>query len=209
MKKLFLITLALIGIMSCSRDYDYIDRGFDGNTSYTGAYTRAYIQQISDNLIIQNLQVLEKVIALNANNIWATGNEYTYYNELDIRGVVIRKTDADSTWTLTRSGDYPINGVQFPTDYAITAKMSVGYGGSNHYDWTLTLEGKRTEDNGFACSFSTDGPIKYGSSFSSYNKWNSIRGIILMFVTKNGEQVDKAILDFRGDPNNPFYANLR
>ncbi|MBR5925582.1 MAG: hypothetical protein IKZ60_08965 [Bacteroidales bacterium] len=209
MKKLAILTLALIGMISCSRDYNYIDRGFDGNSSYTGAYVRAYIQQVSDNLIVQNLQVLEKVIALNANNIWAVGNEYTYNNELDIRGVVIRKTDADSTWTLSRSGDYPINDVKYPTDYVITAKMSVGKGGANHYDWTLTLEGTRTEDNGFGCSFSSDGAILYKSSYSSYNKWSYINGIIRMFVTKNGEEIDKAILDFRGDPNNPFYANLR
>ena len=209
MKKIFLFTIALIGMLSCSRDYDYIDRGFDGNTSYTGAYTRAYIQQISDNLIIQNLQALESVIALDVNNIWKVGNEYTYNKELDIQGVVIRKTEADSTWTLTRIGDYPINGIKYPTEYVITAKMSVGKSGPNHYDWTMTMEGQRTEDHGFACSFSSDGAIKYNSSPYSYNKWSSIYGTILLFVTKDGTQIDKAMLEFIGDPNNPFYANLR
>ena len=209
MKKIIILTIAIVGLLSCSRDYDYIDRGFDGNTSYTGAYTRAYIQQISDNLIIQNLQVLEKVIALNANNIWTPGNQYTYDNELDIRGVLIKKTDADSTWTLTRSGDYPINGIKYPTEYAITAKMAPGKVASNHYNWILTMEGTRTEDKGFGCSFSSDGAIKYNSSYYSYDKWNSIYGTILLFVTKDGKQIDKAMLDFRGDPTNPFYANLK
>ena len=209
MKKIIILIIALVGVFSCSRDYDYIDRGFDGNTSYTGAYTRAYIQQISDNLIIHNLQVLEKIIALNPNDIWAAGNEYTYENELDIRGVIIRKTDADSTWTLTRSGKYPINGIEYPTEYVITARMTPGKGLSNHYNWALNVEGKRTEDYGFGCSFSSDGSIKYNSSNYSYNKWSSIYGTILLFVTKNGVQIDKAMLDFRGNPDNPFYANLK
>ena len=208
MKKTILSILAIACLSACSRDYEYIDSGFDGNTIYTGAYTRAYLQQISDNLIIQNLQVLESMIALHGDDIWATGAEFVYDSGGDISGVTITKAAADSTWVLSRNGDYPINGLGYPTNYIINAKMSVNKGVVNHYNWTLTVAGSRSEDKGYACDFSSDGSLEYKSSFSSYSTWSSIFGKIVLYVTKDGKLIDKAMLEFTGDPFNPFYANL-
>lgn len=208
MKKITIMVLTALSLLGCSRDYDYINAGLDGNTQYTGAYTRAYLQQIADNLVIQNLQALEAMIALYEDEIWTVGASFVYENNLSVRGVTITKDAADSTWTLSRSGTYPINGIDFPTDYTINARMAKGMGTANHYDWNLTINGERTEDKGYACTFSCNDPMQYKSSYSPYGMWTSIFGKIIMYVTKNGAQIDKAVLEFKGDPNTPFYANL-
>ena len=210
MKKLLIYILTITCLLSCSRDYDYIDRGFDGTSSYTGAYTRAYLQQICDNLIIQNLQALETVLALYGDQLWTDGVEQKLDNELAISGVTVRKTSADSTWTLSRSGDYPINGINFPTSYTITAKMApTNVVTPNHYNWNISLDGNRVEDEGYSCRFASEGTLDYKNASVSYKKWNSIIGKVLLFVDKDGVQIDKAMLQFKGDPFNPFYANLR
>ena len=208
MKRIPYILIALACLLcSCSREH-ISDPGLDGNSQYRGAYTRAYLQQIADNLVIHNLQAMEKGLALYSPDIWQKGAKFIVSNEeLDIKGAEIIKAEADSTWTIKYSGDFPINYTKFPTEYVMTIRMKSQPKSSSHFGWIVRLEGSRTEDKGFFCSFHTDGTMDYTPYNGTYTNWGQIHGTLLLSISRNGRQIDYAMPRFNGPSSNPYYTN--
>lgn len=218
MKRLSLIVAVSAALCSCSMRTDA--EFFGSNSSYYDKSSpgETYLITLADNLIVDNLRQLEKALIYNdyfeyeskqfetgGKSIETVGAEWTCRDISSIKGVKISCTAA-GTWTLTRSDKYLLDGGDsFPTTYSIEAIR--GAGSSTHYDWTVTVTGNRIEEKGYACRFWTETGESLVFTRGESPVWENCNGKILMEVTRNGEKIDKALLDFKGGKENYVYLS--
>lgn len=209
------ILLAILLAASCSKNYD----AFSGSGRSTSETGRMYMIGIVNDVVVDNLQQLESALfisergadALSFNTggkkltdegaVWTLTREGSVFN-----GLKITRT-GENSWEMERSGEYPILGVIYPTSY----KISVVRGSSknaSHYDWDVSLNGKRTEKEGYACAFSSDGVLSFTYEKGNTADWNSCKGYLMMSVTKNNKAVDEACLVLDGGESEAAFRRL-
>ncbi len=218
MKRILFAAAILASLCACSRNSYDTDSEFTGTFSYNTTAGSNYLQEIATGLLVDNMRALENALEFNSfgsvsnsrtsayhsngKDLWQAGAEWTVSAVTSIKGVKITKVEADSTWTMTRSGNYAIGSNSYPTEYSITLRMHKGEG--FHYNWGLTASGTRTERDGYGCRFWTDGTVDYLIGQSVYN-WADAVGTIWMQVNCGEEVVDKSFIRYNGSTSDFRY----
>jgi len=205
MKKYIVILAAALAVFSsCSkRESD----GAIGDKSKDNVYARAYMMCIVDNLATDILNLFEDALEVNADyhhrttqfdfsgwDFCTPGTIWTvkpYPNPL--QGLMM-ECIGENRWSAIYNGDYVFGDSScFPTNISMTLERGAESGQKGHFNWNITLEGNRTEDNGYSCLFRTDAVVSYGVSdriSSSNGGWDVLTGIYYLEVMKDGKVAD-------------------
>lgn len=223
MKRIFAI-LCLVALAACARE--------EAGGLYSGSDERSkpgenYMIILSTDLIPDFLIVLESALTYDgygyytSNNstdyitggksIRTVGNAWTVSSKKKVKGMEIKCTAAD-TWELKWHGPYRFYTSYYREDddkYAyetacnITAtllKETI----SGHYDWKVVFSGDRTEREGYACHIVTAPDMTFSNTDTLSYVWDTCTGSATMLVTKNGEKVDFARMDYLGTSSRYF-----
>ncbi len=221
MKKILFGALLLAAFISCSRDErNDVWEGSDVRGSQPG---EAYIRQISEYLIVDNLKELEQAIyrdslgtatnrryIKNGESIRTVGSSWILKDdERDLEGLEISMI-ADSTWHLRFDDEYEFEGrydsdAEFRTAYTITAKQQHDSLGRSrgHCAWRISIEGTRYENKGYVADFRTAPDFLFKGGV--IGSWTSCTGILLMDVSKKGNSVDLCRIEYFGSRRNYVY----
>lgn len=195
MKKILSLTIvasiAAATLLSCSKE-DF--SGSDGDVTDS---LGPYMMTIANDLIVDNLKVLEYVIRQASPESSEVSLDPTYR----LPGVTVEKASGDSTWIVSNKNlDFSINGISYPTDYTIQARMLPGAGKAFH-DWSVSIKGSRQEKNGYSCDFGTNkDSLTYLIGWSEYS-WGSCQGKLNMIVYKDGKPIDSIVMTLLGGRN--------
>ena len=206
--------MAVLALASCTKTYNGINEDIVGSSSYSQSYpARQYLMAIADNLVTDALEEIETAFwieglgaggsvhfnvkegsILTENVTWTvTGRD------LDLNGMTIKNIGSD-TWELTYTGPYALQGESYPVSFILKAKRGTLVK-NNHYNWAVTLNGNRTEREGYACSFKTSATVLYTCSSENTTGWNKLEGSYLLTVLKDNQSIDLWIMDFNGSPS--------
>ena len=229
MKKIIIAALVIL-LCSCTQE-GLFDESYEGTPERT-TLAELYLVKFSTLLVPDYLIALEDALAYDAYGYYSSssnsrdyisggvsirtiGTQWTINSKKVIKGVTI-KCIADDTWELDWTGPYSLTGngydyyadndeYAYKTHCKVTAKMlkKTAY---THYDWLVTMNGERTERKGYACTFSSSPDMTFTTSEASksYSSWDSCEGAATMIVTKNGEKVDMARMDYLGTDTRYF-----
>lgn len=219
MKRIILVFAIAASLSACNKEsFKSYDSEFTGSYSYNTSAGSHYLQSIASELFVDNMRALENALEFNSfgsvsnsrtsayhsngKDLWTPGAEWTVTAVTSIKGVKISKEAADSTWTMTRDGDYNIGGNIYPTTYSITLRMHKG--DNYHFDWEVTATGTRKESKGYGCKFWSEGSVNYQVGESGYN-WSTAFGTVWMEVSCYEEIVDKAFIRYNGSTSDFRY----
>ena len=220
-KKTLLCCLALPFLfLACSKGYDVGEEYYSGSTHGNSGVGRLYMLNIADALVIDNLKTLEN--ALYADHLGGSSTEDSASYEkggksLRTQGATWKVTylsglvgltitaDGDNSWTMRWDDDMDLDGNTYPTKYTLTATCTEDMSQKSHFNWEVTLDGSRTEREGYACHFWTRAPLLYEVQGASDARWASCTGILFMEVSKNGKGVDGCTLQLQGPMSNALY----
>ena len=224
MKKYLLIAFACIAAFSCSKDY--INDVWNGSDSKGNRPGEAYIRQITEYLLVDNLKELEQAIYLDSLNqasdkhyaktgasIRTIGSKWVLKdNDRGLEGLELSMT-ADSTWQLKRNADYTFKdsrneSFSYPTSYTITARQQHDSLGRSrgHCAWRLSITGTRNEGykgHGYQAAFQTQPDFLYKGGKLGW--WAHCKGVLQMDVTKNGNYVDRCTIEYNGGQHDYIY----
>lgn len=115
-----------------------------------------------------------------------------------LKGLSIRNAEKDSCWTISFNGKIVFGNAKnrYKTKYTINARiLPENAQGKNHYNWELSITGRRDEDDGFMAEFYTNVPLflKWGST---RQHWNGFDGSVHMTVYHYGNICDEATLSY-------------
>lgn len=224
MKKISAIILIAV-LSACSNQF------FKEDGMYSGSYEPSapgeeYMTKLSTDLIPDFLLVLESALTYDTYGYYATstgskdyisggkslrtvGTCWTVNSKKKVKGTEIECLAADK-WSVSWKGKYGLNyyygsedEYAYETTVSITATM-VQETTTNHYDWTVVVNGDRTERKGYACTFATEPDMKYSNTKPDSYVWDMCNGSASMLVTKNGEKVDLVRMDYLGETTRYF-----
>lgn len=223
MKKIIIFAFC---ILLCSCEKESLFRGSYEGTRERTTVSEQYLVRFSTLLVPDFLIALEDALAYDSYGYYTSssrsrdyisggvsirtvGNQWTVNSKKAIKGVTVRCLAAD-TWELNWTGPYNLTGIvsEYNTDdneYAyettckVTAKM-LKETNTNHYDWQVAMSGERTERKGYGCTFASSPDMTFTTADTSYSysSWDYCNGAATMTVTKNGEKVDMARMDYLG-----------
>ena len=221
MKKtcLFILIVAVLAA-ACSKGDSYDGSLSGGHASSPTAYSpaRAYMLRIADDLVTENLDMLENALYLNrlgttsgstgfktgGADLETPGTSWEVTREGNLKGLTLTHAAAADTWILQQKGDYTLGGDTYATSYTLSAVRKEAFeGAESHFSWVVTLEGSRTEQQGYSCTFVTYGAISYQAATTS--QWRT-SGVLGMTVYKKGTAIDRATLTIKG---NNYEAEFR
>ncbi len=213
----------LLAAVSCSKDGQ--NDVWSGSEEEGNQDGKAYIRQIAEILIVDNLKELEQAIYRDSlgtasdrryrktgASIRTVGSKWILKDDdRDLEGLEISMI-ADSTWQLKRDAKYEFEGswdseAEFRTAYTITAKQqhdSLGRS-SGHCAWRLSVSGSRYENKGYVADFETVPDFLF--SGGKLGSWNRCYGILMMDISKDGNPVDLCRIEYFGPRRS--YAYLR
>ncbi len=224
MKKISAIILIAV-LSACSNQF------FSEDGMYSGSYEPAapgesYMKTLSTDLIPDFLLVLESALTYDTYGYYATstgskdyvsggkslrtvGTRWTVNSKKKVKGTEIECLAADK-WSVTWKGKYGLNyyygsedEYAYETTVSMTATM-VKETTSNHFDWTVVVNGDRTERKGYACTFSTAPDMTYSNTKPDSYVWDMCNGSASMLVTKDREKVDLVRMDYLGETTRYF-----
>ena len=215
--RLFLLSLAAASLFTACSKAD-ADDAFGGHTDSFDE-VRDYMTAIADELVTQNLQELETALSASQNDGMARyfyktngkaltedGAVWTVTREGVLYGLVISKyAGQENCWTLVFDGDFKLNGYTYPTKYTMTvtaADASI----SPHRSWNVVIAGERHEEDGYNCTFQSDGTISY-PALSEDKLWNAY-GYLLMTVFEGKKQIDKVVMQLKGGKSDSVVAHI-
>ena len=206
--------MAVLALASCTKKYNSPNEDIVGSSSYSQNYpARQYLMAIADNMVTDALDEIESAFwiesigagssvhfdvkegsILTENVTWTvTGRDR------DLKGMTIKNIGSD-TWELTYDGPYILQGESYPVNFILKAKRGTLVK-SNHYNWAVTLNGNRTEREGYACTFKTKATVLYQCTSESATGWNNLDGTYLLTVLKDNKDIDLWVMDFSGSPS--------
>lgn len=214
MKKYILILAALVATISC-RKASYSDPDSVGGRTYDNeSYGKVYMMGIADNLVTDALDELERALEVNAEGR-SVSSHFAISGNLDTPGTTWTVTDPISVlyglrlkcvelaaWDLEFDGEYATSESSlYPTRFTLHALRGEQTGIAGHYNWTVSLEGSRTERGGYSCVVNTPKALMYNQAdlLQSVGGWNKLYGTLRMIVYKNKELVDICELRFNGN----------
>lgn len=177
---------------------------------------QVYMSGITQVYLVDHLWVMERALAFDergiyenirkteeydtgGESIWTPGTKWTASEVKSLSGIVIEKTQEDSTWVLRRDTGAKLAGVpSFPTRSAVTLRMLKTPEGAPRHEWQLSVdEFVRTENLGYKAVLETREPAVFRVAGDKV-AWGFCKGNFWMTVTKNEEVLDKAVLSYNG-----------
>lgn len=209
MKKI-LYCIALVAVVSCnkysssSEYFGSVGVGYDSR----GPLNR-YMIGIVDDIVGSSLTALETALntedgsvvmkyfyQTNDIHLSQDGSVWTVKRETIMQGAVLSKVPGEQAWNIVYSGDFPFNGVLYPTSFSIKA-TSADASAEGHRSWKVSFTGNRTEDNGYYCEFrNEESAINY--TVLEYSSYWAAQGYVLMDVYKNGIVIDRVLMEVNG-----------
>lgn len=207
MKKYIIIILAAVLCMSCNKQV--------GESRYDDSIpVQQYMMYIADNMVTDVLYQLED--ALYINSIGATSSSRFDIHEgpftqegvtwtvtaidCPLKGMTMTHTGPE-TWEVNFDGQYPFGNRSYRTNFIMKAKRGSVIC-TNHYSWSFTLSGNRTERGGYACTYETLNTVVYNSNSSqtsAHTYWNVAVGSMRLVVYKYGDVIDEWRASFNGN----------
>ena len=224
MKKISAIILIAV-LSACSNQF-FSEDGMYGGSYEPAAPGEEYMTRLSTDLIPDFLLVLESALTYDTYGYYATstgskdyvsggkslrtvGTRWTVNSKKKVKGTEIECLAADK-WSVTWKGKYGLNyyygsedEYAYETTVSMTATM-IKETTTNHFDWTVVVNGDRTERKGYACTFSTAPDMTYSNTKPDSYVWDMCNGSASMLVTKNGEKVDLVRMDYLGETTRYF-----
>lgn len=214
MKKIVLI-FGLLGLLaSCSKEmYDYSGTGNAYEMKAGEGYMRALAQELAPDCLI----ALESALAYDhygyyeyatseyqtgGKSLRAEGSTWTVNSYRQMKGVKISCIDSTS-WKINYSGDYALQGYEYPTVMEATAVL-LDTANADQFSWKISFEGSRVERDGYACSFKSNPSLTFSNHNSSYFGWGQCNGAAVMLVTKNSATVDICRMEYLGNESRYF-----
>ena len=210
MKKVSIILATLAGIIAFAAcEMENPEDAF-GSTTTPDNPVQAYMMNIADDLVCDNLRELESALKASAESglgkyFYTTNNktldqdgaEWTVNREGNLTGLTIKKVTGSNAWDMQFKGKYSFSGYNYDIVINMTAEQDDATA-TGHQNWKVVIDGSRTEDGGYSCTFSSvDAPVKYKTIGDDNNLWNAF-GYLLMTVFKNDTQVDKVVMELAG-----------
>ena len=208
MKKLIFALWAVLCTLSCMKSEPF------WGSYRSESLVERYLADVAKTLPVDHLKAMENALLYDSqkfyldgscdaletegNSIWTTGETWTLKKDEVLPGVTVLKTDADSTWTLTWSGDYALSHGTFPTETEYTLRMLPSEEKALFHDWIITGNATRTENKGYTAKFSTREDGLCFEVMGVGNGWGYCNGVFAMAVLENGEVIDRAFLYFNG-----------
>lgn len=206
--------MAVLALASCTKKYNSPNEDYVGGSSYTQNYpARQYLMAIADNMVTDALEEIETAFWIESlgagssvhfdvkeGSILTEGVTWTVTGrDRDLNGMTLKNIGTD-TWELTYSGPYALQGESYPVSFILKAKRGTLVK-NNHYNWAVTLNGNRTEREGYACSFKTSATVLYTCGNENISGWDKLEGSYLLTVLKDNQSIDLWIMDFNGSPS--------
>lgn len=216
-KKYLGLTLAALLLAACSKAET--EDAFGGYTEPSD-YVKSYMINVADKLATQSLSELEYAISSDA----LTGISRFYYNtggkaltedgavwtvlrEGDTQGMTMIKIAGQQSWALANDSEFSFDrGDSFPTKYSMTV-TAADASTARHRSWDVILSGERHEEDGYWCTFHTEGSLQY-SALPNDDYWN-VYGYLLMTVYDGTRQVDKVVMQLRGARSATVIAHVK
>ena len=205
-KNIFGLAACVLLMAACAQD---VPEDAFGNTTVPDNPLMSYMTTIADSFVCDNLRELESALSAsesgglgkyfyenNGKALTEDGAVWTVKKESNLRGLKIEKVSG--AWKLSYSGKYAFSGnPEYETSITIIAEQA-DPAATGHQSWNLIIDGTRTEENGYSCTFSSvDMPVRYKMIGGDNLLWNAF-GYIMMTVYKNDTQVDKVVMELAG-----------
>ena len=220
MKRVSIILAMLAGIIAFAACEMEVPEDAFGSTTTPNNPVQAYMMNIADDLVCDNLRELESALKASAESglgkyFYTTndrpldqdGAEWTVNREGNLTGLTIKKVAGSNAWDLEFNGKYPFSGNKYEIVINLTAEQDDA-SATGHQNWKVVFDGTRTEENGYKCTFSSvDAPVKYKTIGEDNNLWNAF-GYLLMTVFKGGTQVDKVVMELAGGKSDSSIVHI-
>lgn len=213
MRKYIFILATVLAAVSCRKASYHDPDTVGGRIPENESYGKTYMMGIADNLVTDALDELEWALEINASgrgvsshfaisgNLDTPGTTWTVSDPMSVlTGMRLKAVDL-AAWDLEFDGEYAIRETtQYPTRFTLHALRGEATSIEHHYNWTVTLEGSRTERGGYSCVVNTPKSLMYNQAdlTQSIGGWNKLYGTVRMIVYKNKELVDISELRFNG-----------
>ncbi|MBQ7163659.1 MAG: hypothetical protein IJR64_08750 [Bacteroidales bacterium] len=213
---IFVITLVVASMTSCQR--------YDGTEHFSPTYVstplKEYMLCISNDIVTATLEELESALKMdkestmakyfyqsNGTSLSADGSMWKVLRDGALSGATITKVSGKQAWTIEFDGKFSFNGNRFDTHFNLTA-TAVDPSADGHRDWDVEINGNRTEEDDYTCSFNNaETPINYRAIDDAESSWNAF-GFLIMEVNKNGNKVDALIMQLRGNIGSVSIARM-
>lgn len=196
MKKILYIALAVLALSACSKGSNASGDVLGGSNVYSQSYVGRYTMAIADELVAGALEELEAALEMGTRKItWASS----------FAGMEITPGE-EGQWLLTYTGPFKLLQNSYETSFKLVAvRDAEPAAGAAHACWRITLNGNRTEREGYTCTFSTVGEVSYLASAGVKVGWNEIYGKYSLLVYRNELKVDGCTLSFNGVPSQAVF----
>ena len=215
MKKFYLIILAL-AIVSCNKA-DRIIEEYSGTYERNTSVAESYMTLLASKLVPDYLIALEAALLYdtygyytgtlgqsdydsNGQSIRTEGVVWTVDAKKKVAGLKITCKGPD-TWELSREGEYSYDPDGRDKDYITSCTMIAVMGeevSDNHFNWTVTFSGSRTEREGYQCRFESSPSMTFMCQQAN-GAWDNCFGAATMLILKDGEKVDMARMNYDGN----------
>ena len=216
MKRFLIPLMSLLVICSCEKGSDI----FGGSVQEPVSPLRDYMLAIVDGVASPGLVELESALKVSdeggvgkyfyeTNGVPLTqdGSIWTVRRTGKLKGAKISKVSGKKAWKIEYSGEYAYSDISFPTEISLLAEQA-DPAAEDHRDWNVVINGSRTEEDGYRCTFTTDDSyIEYKALQTNPDFWNAY-GYFLLNVYKNDELIDFAIIEVRGSKSNSTVTHI-
>lgn len=215
-KSIITVLVCVLSFTACmkqSRDFEsYYVSIVGGNSSTMNSEAKSYANFVADDLISDSVVILEESFLLTdfaIKRLFKTNGK-----AIEEQGAVWTLKDSDKgfpgmklsclgndVWTLEWSGDYKVGSSYYPTQFVITGKRGskIGKDTGSHYNWEISIEGKRTEDLGYSCSFLSEKLEYTGDEHTSFDRWSAVKGELEMIIYQNSSVLETWLVIYRGE----------
>jgi len=222
-KYLILLAVSAAGLFfaGCSK-YTYSPEGYAivGGSQYSStlpAYN--YIMSIADDLVTDVLGELETAFTVERIGN-ASGRRFdmsqgsiltegvSWRVKLDTRalnGMTLTNIGSD-TWEMAFEGPYKLGESVYPVNFILRARRGALIAGGSHYNWAVTINGDRTEKEGYACTYSSENTVFYQCTGGNSVGWNNVEGTYVLTVLRYREPIDVWALEFNGSPSTAVFS---
>lgn len=223
MKKFAIIAAsALLCLSGCTKSYSpYSDKAVGMGETSNNTPSRSYMMAIVDDMVTGALEELETAFRvdqlgngssvrfdISGGSILTEGVSWKVTGkERALCGMTIKNIGAD-TWEMDFNGPFSLLGDVYPVNFIMKAKRGSLISG-NHYNWGITLNGNRTEREGYSCTYATKETVLYMSTQNNTVGWNYLEGAYTLTVLLNQEPIDQWSMVLNGNlGNTEFYRGI-
>lgn len=205
-KTLLVLSILVASFSSCAQNDP--DDAF-GTEISTASPLVEYMTNFAEEIASESLKILESALRTSSDGgikmlfyetndlaLTADGSVWKVKREGDLQGLTITKVAGENAWKLSYEGGVEFSGGTYPTEFTIKATQKDPTA-EGHQNWDILLDGKRKEEKGYRCEFSTMNTLVEYKAIGEESLWNAF-GYIIMTVYKNDVQIDQVVMELAG-----------